>query len=83
MKKIAAMVLAGVLAAKRFGGKVIAQVKRVVQTGTLNPKSVTVPGVFIDGIVVCENPDVDHRQTSSWINLRRVRLRMRASSSSK
>lgn len=60
-------VLAGVLAAKRYGGKVIAQVKRVVQTGTLNPKSVTVPGVFIDGIVVCENPDVDHRQTSSWV----------------
>lgn len=60
-------VLAGVLAAKRFGGKVIAQVKRVVQTGTLNPKSVTVPGVFIDAVVVCENPNVDHRQTSSWV----------------
>ncbi len=59
-------VLAAVLAAKRFGGKVIAQVKRVVQTGTIDPKEVTVPGVFIDGVVVCENPDVDHRQTSSW-----------------
>lgn len=60
-------VLAGVMAAKRFGGKVIAQVKRVVQNGTINPKNVTVPGVFVDGIVVCENPDTDHRQTSSWI----------------
>lgn len=60
-------VLAAVLAAKRYGGKVIAQVKRVVQTGTLNPKDVTVPGVFIDGIVVCENPEEDHRQTSSWV----------------
>lgn len=60
-------VLPAVLATKRYGGKVIAQVKRVVQTGTLNPKNVTVPGVFIDGIVVCENPDVDHRQTSSWV----------------
>lgn len=60
-------VLAGVMAAKRYGGKVFAQVKRVVQTGTLNPKSVTVPGVFIDGIVVCDNPNVDHRQTSSWV----------------
>ncbi|MCI6463958.1 MAG: acyl CoA:acetate/3-ketoacid CoA transferase [Faecalicatena sp.] len=59
-------VLAAVMAAKRFGGKVIAQVKRVVQTGTINPKNVTVPGVFIDGIVVCENPETDHRQTSSW-----------------
>lgn len=60
-------VLAGVMAARRFGGKVLAQVKRVVQTGTLNPKNVTVPGVFIDGIVVCKNPETDHRQTSSWV----------------
>ncbi len=59
-------VLPAVLAAKRYGGRVIAQVKQVVQTGTLNPKEVTVPGVFIDDIVVCENPLEDHRQTSSW-----------------
>ncbi|GKH30763.1 acyl CoA:acetate/3-ketoacid CoA transferase [Muricomes sp. OA1] len=59
-------VLPAVLAAKRYGGIVIAQVKQVVQTGTINPKDVTVPGVFIDHIVVCENPREDHRQTSSW-----------------
>lgn len=60
-------VLPAVLATKRYGGKVIAQVKRVVENGTLNPKEVTVPGVFIDAIVVCDNPDEDHRQTSSWV----------------
>lgn len=60
-------VLPAVLATKRYGGKVIAQVKRVVANGTINPKDVTVPGVFIDSIVVCDNPDVDHRQTSSWV----------------
>lgn len=59
-------VLSAVLAAKRYGGKVIAQVKNVAVTGTLNPKSITVPGVFIDAIVVCEDPLTDHRQTSSW-----------------
>lgn len=59
-------VLPAVLATKRFGGKVIAQVKNVAQLGSLNPKSVTVPGVFIDAIVVCDNPEEDHRQTSSW-----------------
>lgn len=59
-------VLPAVLATKRYGGKVIAQVKNVAEIGTLNPKSVTVPGVFIDAIVVCENPFEDHRQTSSW-----------------
>lgn len=59
--------LAAVMAAKRFGGKVIAQVKRVAQHGTLHPKQVVVPGVFVDAIVVCNDPDLDHRQTSSWI----------------
>ena len=60
-------VLPAVLAAKRYGGKVIAQVKQVVENGSINPKDVTVPGVFIDGIVVCKNPNEDHRQTSSWV----------------
>lgn len=59
-------VLSAVFAAKRFGGKVIAQVKRVAQTGTLHPKQVVVPGIFVDAIVVCDNPLEDHRQTSSW-----------------
>lgn len=59
--------LAAVMAAKRFGGKVIAQVKRVAQHGALHPKQVVVPGVFVDAIVVCSNPDLDHRQTSSWV----------------
>lgn len=59
-------VLPAVLATKRYGGKVIAQVKNVAQVGTLNPKEVTVPGVFIDAVVVCEDPLTDHRQTSSW-----------------
>ena len=55
-----------VLAAKRNGGTVIAQVKHVVQTGTLHPKSVVVPGIFVDAVVRCENPEEEHRQTSSW-----------------
>ncbi len=59
-------VLPAVLATKRFGGKVIVQVKAVAQTGTIPPKNVTVPGVFVDAVVVCENPEEDHRQTSSW-----------------
>lgn len=58
--------LPAALAAKRFGGKVIVQVKRVVQNGTLNPKDVVVPGVFIDNIVVCDDVFKNHRQTSSW-----------------
>lgn len=58
--------LPAVLATKRFGGKVIAQVKQVVKTGTLHPKSVVVPGPFVDAVVVCPNPQEEHLQTHSY-----------------
>jgi propionate CoA-transferase len=59
-------VLSAVLATKRFDGHVVAQVREVAEAGTLNPKDVVVPGVFIDEVVVCPNPLEDHRQTSSF-----------------
>ncbi len=59
-------VLPAVMAAKRWGGRVIAQVKQVVRNGTLKSKEVTVPGVLIDSVVVCENVFEDHKQTYSW-----------------
>ena len=59
-------VIGSVLAAKRYGGKVIAQVKRQAKTGTLHPKSVVVPGYFVDAIVLCDDPENDHRQSSSF-----------------
>jgi len=52
-------------AAKRYGGKVIVQVKNIARRGTLHPKRVVVPGIFVDAIVVAENPETDHRLTSS------------------
>ena len=39
-------------AVKNCGGKVIAQVKYLTQPGTLNPRNVTVPGIYVDHIVV-------------------------------
>ncbi|WP_142524038.1 acyl CoA:acetate/3-ketoacid CoA transferase [Raoultella ornithinolytica] len=59
-------VLHAVLAAKRFGAKVIAQVKYCVAAGSIHPKRVIVPGNLIDHIVLCEEPEKDHRQTSTW-----------------
>lgn len=59
-------VLPAVLATKRYGGKVIVQVKRIAETGNLHPKEVVVPGVHVDAVVVSEDPFEDHRQTSSW-----------------
>jgi len=39
-------------AARNSGGIVIAEVEHVVNNGTLNPKSVRVPGVLVDHIVI-------------------------------
>lgn len=59
-------VFSAVMACKKFGGIVIAQAKYKVKSGTLHCKRVTVPGVFIDLVVMCENPEEDHRQTHSF-----------------
>ena len=48
------------LAAHNNGGIVIAQVKRIVKAGTLNPQSVRVPSTVVDCIVV----DPDQSQTT-------------------
>ncbi len=59
-------VLPAVMATKRWGGKVICQVERIVKNGCIGAKEVTVPGVLVDAVVVCENPIEEHRQTYSW-----------------
>lgn len=59
-------VFSAVMACKKFGGKVIAQAKYQVKAGTLHCKKVIVPGVFIDAVVLCPNPEEDHRQTHSF-----------------
>ena len=41
-------------AAKNSGGKVIAQVKKVVPRGTIPPHAVVVPGILVDAVVVDE-----------------------------
>ena len=59
-------VFSAVMACKKFGGKVIAQAKYKVKSGQLHCKRVVVPGIFIDAVVMCPDPENDHRQTHSF-----------------
>jgi len=53
--------LAIAMAAHNCGGLVIAQVERIAERGTLNPRQVKIPGVLVD-CVVQARPE-NHRQT--------------------
>jgi propionate CoA-transferase len=48
-------------AAKNSGGKVIVQVKNVVEYGTLDSRLVKLPGIYVDAVVVAQ--DENHGQT--------------------
>jgi propionate CoA-transferase len=54
-------VLAIAIAARNSGGKVIVQVERIADHGTLNARQVKIPGIFVDYVVVSD-PE-NHWQT--------------------
>lgn len=49
-------------AAKNSGGKVFVQVERIVKGDTLDPRLVKIPRIYVDGLVVTEDPK-DHEQS--------------------
>lgn len=54
-------VLALAIAARNSGGKVIVQVERIAERGSLNSRQVKIPGIFVDFVVVAQ-PE-NHWQT--------------------
>ncbi|MDE0782501.1 MAG: malonate decarboxylase subunit alpha [Planktomarina sp.] len=57
--------LAQAMAAKNSGGLVIAQVEKIVEQGSLNPRIVEIPGVMVDAVVVARSEN--HVQTYATI----------------
>jgi propionate CoA-transferase len=55
-------ILTMALAAKASGGIVIVQVERTVESGSLCPKDVVIPGINVDYVVVAQNP-LNHMQS--------------------
>ena len=47
-------------ATKNSGGNVIVQVEKIVQGGTLDPRLVKIPGIYVDAIVV-GSPEDNHQ----------------------
>jgi len=50
------------MAAHNCGGRVIVQVERIAERGSLNPRQVKIPGILVDCVVVAERA-ADHMQT--------------------
>jgi propionate CoA-transferase len=50
-------------AARNSGGIIIAQVEYLAKAGTLHARSIQVPGVLVDYVVVAKNPQEFHMQS--------------------
>lgn len=59
---LSASVLAAAQAARNSRGKVIVQVEKIVKAGSLDPRFVKIPGIYVDAVVVATSRE-NHMQT--------------------
>ena len=56
------------MACKNSGGKVIVQVEKVVKTGSLDPRDVRIPGIFVDYVVPVSDMKFHHQTVNHDYN---------------
>ncbi|MBA1392407.1 3-oxoacid CoA-transferase [Lactobacillus sp. XV13L] len=56
------------MAAHNNGGKVFVQVKRVLKSGSMNPKDVRIPGVLVDYVVETNDIEMTRQTTDTQYN---------------
>lgn len=66
-------VTAVAMAAHNNGGKVIVQVKNGVRSGSLDPKSVKVPGVLVDYVVPTSDPEMTKQTNDIYYSTEIIR----------
>lgn len=63
-------VLYQAIAAKRSGGTVIVQAKRIVSAGSIHPRMISVPGILVDAIVVDPDQHLDEMSPElDWLKV--------------
>lgn len=53
--------LALAMATRNSGGKIVVQVEKKVKNGSINPKLVGIPSIFVDYVVVCTDSKYHHQ----------------------
>ena len=56
------------IAARNSGGKIIVQVERKVKAGSIDPKLVKIPGIFVDAVVIVEDMNNQMQTFSEYYN---------------
>lgn len=57
------------------GGRVIVQVKQIVERGTIHPQMVKIPGIYVDAVVLCTDEKFHMQTYDHYFDPRKVQQR--------